>query len=450
MEKMTLRFDISKKCLLCSGLVLFVAVLGFRLQPVSGADPESELLADASKKAFDFFWLEANAQNGLIKDRANNFESDSYDVSSIASVGFGLTALCIGYEHEWADKSAIKERANTTLNTFANDMDHVNGWFYHFVDLETGERVWESEVSSIDTALLLAGALTAAQCFDDPEIGQLANDIYERVDFEWMLTDGGSKPNELLLGHGWKPESGFLPVRWDVYSEHMILYILAIGSPTHPIPPESWVAWERQRGVYAGYETFAQGPLFTHQYSHAWIDFSKIQDQSGYDYFQSSVNAILANRQFAIDNQEQCETYGENVWGISAGDGPDGYQAYGAPPGTINHDCTVIPSAAAASIVFTPVESKAAIQEIYTLYQSEIWGKYGFSNAFNVDRGWYDPDVIGIDQGNMLLMLENYQNGGYVWNTFMSHTAVKTGLARAGFQYDNLTFLPLALTSQTQ
>ena len=297
---------------------------------------DDEFLELLEHLAFQYFWNEANPANGLIKDRANNFEDDSYDVSSIAAVGFGLTALCIGKENEWISYDAALERVETTLRFFYEDMPHEHGFFYHFVNIRTGERVWNSEVSSIDTALFLAGALTVAQCFPDTEASNLANAIYERVEFDWMLTDGGALPNSLLLNHGWKPEEGFLPYRWDSYNELMILYILAIGSPTHPIPTESWSEWARPTIEYEEYITFAQGPLFTHQYSQAWIDFRDKEDVLGFNYFDSSIGATLANRQFAIEEQNNCRTYEEHVWGLTACDGPDGYKAYSAPPGYPN------------------------------------------------------------------------------------------------------------------
>jgi hypothetical protein len=254
-----------------------------------------------------------------------------------------------------------------------------------------------------------------------------------------MLTNGGDLPDELLLSHGWKPGEGgkFLSTRWDSYNELMLLYILAIGSPTHPIPPESWEAWARPLGTYKGHETFAIGPLFTHQYSQAWIDFRGRRDRLGFDYFESSVQATLANRQFAIDNQDQYETYDEHVWGLTACDTPDGqYRAYGAPPGVPVHDGTVAPSAAAGSIVFTPELSLAALLTMHQRYEEQLWGRYGFSNAFNLDPAgqngpWFDPDVIGLDTGITLLMIENARSG-MVWETFMTHPAVQEGLAKAG------------------
>ena len=406
--------------------------------PTPPALTDEEFLDQLAQQSFLFFWHEANPENGLIKDRANNFHQDNNDVSSIASVGFGLSALCIGVENEWVSYEDAYKRAETTLRFFS-DMPNEHGFYYHFVDMNSGERRWDSEVSSIDTALFLAGALTIAQCFPNTEVETLANEIYERVDFNWMLTDDGALPDSLLLNHGWKPESdiGFLQYRWDRYSELMILYLLAIGSPTHPIPAESWEAWERPVVEYEGYITFQQGPLFTHQYSQAWVDFHDKEDALGFNYFDSSIGATLANRQFAIDNPDGCQTYDTHVWGITAGDGPgDGkteYRAYSAPPGDILHDCTVIPAAAAGSIVFTPEESMKALRTIYEKYGDRIWGKYGFSAAFNVDKDWWDQEVIGIDLGITLLMIENYRHQT-IWKIFMTHSAIHNALTAVGLE----------------
>ncbi len=261
----------------------------------------------------------------------------------------------------------------------------------------------------------------------------IADELYGRVDFPWMLTDGGSRPDELLLSHGWTPENGFLRNRWDSYNELMLLYLLAIGSPTHPIPAKSWEAWSRPEGAYGGYETFAIGPLFTHQFSHAWVNFRNRPDRLGYDYWQSSVNATLANRQFCIDNQEGFQTYDEDVWGLTASDGPEGYRAYGALPGAAVHDGTVSPAAPAGSIVFTPEWSLAALQTMYKRYGDRIWGRYGFSDAFNVDRDWWDQDVIGIDLGITLLMIENYRST-LVWRSFQRNEHVKAALDAVGLK----------------
>jgi hypothetical protein len=353
-------------------------------------------------------------------------------VASIAAVGFGLTALCIGQEQGWITSEQAYDRALITLLFFRDKMENIHGFYYHFVDLNTGERVWDSEVSSIDTALFLAGTQVIASCFPDSEVEVVANELYERADFEWLRTDDGAKPEELRLGHGWKPETGFLPYRWDTYSELMILYLLALGSPTHPIPAESWTAWSRPVGEYQGFTTFAQGPLFTHQYSQAFVDFRDRHDILGFDYFTSSVNATQANRQFAIDQKTSFKTYDDHIWGLTASDGPNGYTAYGAPPGYINHDGTVSPAAPAGSIVFTPHLSITALQTMYDRYSNHIWGRYGFSDAFNVDQGWYDQDVIGIDVGITLVMLQNYKDG-LVWRLMMQRSSIQDAMHKAGF-----------------
>jgi hypothetical protein len=397
----------------------------------SGPPTDTALLDQIQRRAVAFFWQETDPDTGLVKDRAGNFQPDSYTVSSTAAVGFGLAALAIGEHHGWLTYEQAYQRTLTTMRFLYDEMPHEHGFYFHFVDLRTGQRVWNSEVSSVDTTWLLAGVLLAGEYFSGTEIEVLADQIYRRVDFEWMLTDGGERPGELLLNHGWTPEGGFLPYRWDTYSELMLLYLLAIGSPTHPISPESWEAWARPQGTYAGYTTFAQGPLFTHQFSQAWIDFRDRRDRLGYDYFQSSINATLANRQFCIDNSDQYQTYDQHVWGLTASDGPSGYQAYGAPPGNAIHDGTVAPAAPAGSIVFTPELSLAALQTIRGRYGDQTWGRYGFSDAFNVDRDWWDQDVIGINLGITLLMIENYRSG-LVWQVFERNESIQQALEMVG------------------
>jgi hypothetical protein len=294
--------------------------------------------------------------------------------------------------------------------------------------------MWKCEVSSIDTALLLAGALFIGEFLKGSQVEALAQELYERADFQWMLTDGGARKDEKLIGHGWKPETGFLSSRWRSYSELMILYLLAIGSPTHPIDGSSWEAWKRPVGSYAGYTTFVCGPLFIHQFSHIFVDFRDKRDSLGYDYWASSVNATKANRQFCIDNADKYRNYGENVWGLTACDGPDGYRAYGAPPAKYAnlHDGTVAPYASAASIAFTPELSVSALKCMYGKYFGRLWGRYGFSDAFNIHRDWFGTDVIGIDQGATLLMIENYRSR-LIWDHFMRLDPIQRGMDKAGF-----------------
>ncbi|MDA1190639.1 MAG: hypothetical protein O3A46_03025 [Candidatus Poribacteria bacterium] len=402
---------------------------------VPSIETTDDLVNEAARRAVLYFWQEANPHTGLVKDRAVNFaERDEYVVSSVAATGFGLVAVAVGAENGWLPREDARARTETTLRFFRDESPHEHGWFYHFVHYQTGERYWDCELSSIDTALLLAGALFAAQYWGD-EIAVLADDLYERVDFNWMLTDGGARPDSLTLNHGWKPESGFLAHRWGSYSELMVLYLLGIGSPTHPIPPETWGAWKRPTGEYGGYETFYVGPLFTHQFSHAFIDFGGKRDALGWDYWRASVNATLGNRQFCIDHADEYASYGENSWGLSACDAPDGYRAYGAPPGYATHDGTVATLAMIASLPFAPDETRAAMSHLYRTHGDRHWGKYGFGDSFNLDRNWFAEDVIGIDLGAWVCMWANARDG-FVWGRMMRHPAVERAMDAVGFRED--------------
>ena len=296
---------------------------------------DQSFLDDLQHRSVQYFLDEANPQTGLVPDRAridgSSLDDNHRDVASTAATGFGLTAICIATERNWISRSEARERVQNTLRFFANKAFHQRGWFYHWIDAKTGERRWNSEVSSIDTALLLAGVLTVRQYFrNDQEIRELATRIYERVDFRWMLNG-----DPLLLSHGWKPESGFLKARWDTYSEDTILYLLAIASPTHPIPSRSWYALWRDRYRYAGYAYFTTigVPLFMHQYSHAWIDYRDRRELRGdkIDYFENSVNATLAHRKFCMDLAYEFPVFGSNVWGITASDSRERLSRLGWP-----------------------------------------------------------------------------------------------------------------------
>lgn len=416
--------------------ILIILLLLFSVSGTKGTSMESltdeQLLGKIQKHAFNYFWHEADQKTGLVKDRAGNFGEDNYKVASIAATGYGLAALAVGKEHGWISHEQAYERALSTLRFFLNEMESHHGFYYHFVHMETGERFWKCEVSSIDTALFLAGALFIGEYFKNTEVETLAHKLYQRVDFQWMLTDGGTRPDEKILGHGWKPETGFLKARWGSYCELMMLYLLAMGSPTHSIHESSWEAWKRPEGSYGGYTTFKCGPLFVHQFSHIFVDFQNKQDGLGYDYWVSSVNATKANRQFCIDHSDKYKTYGEDMWGITASDGPDGYRAYSAPPGRISHDGTIAPYASAASIVFTPELSLKALKRMYQEYSDRLWGRYGFSDAFNLDRNWFAKDVIGIDLGAILLMIENYRSR-LIWDHFMRIESIQRSMDKAGF-----------------
>jgi hypothetical protein len=361
----------------------------------------------------------------------SSLDDNHRNVASIAATGFGLTALCIGGQRGWITSAQARERTRNTLRFFANKAFQEHGWFYHWLDSKTGERRWQSEISSIDTALLLGGVLTTRQYFqDDPEIVRLATSIYERVDFSWMLNH-----HPLLLSHGWKPESGFLKPRWDTYSEDTILYLLAIGSPRHPISPASWRALWRDRYRYDAYSYFTTigVPLFMHQYAHAWIDYRDRRETKDdrIDYFENSINATLAHRAFCIDLSHDYPGFEPNVWGVTASDSAKGYLAWGGPPRDPAIDGTVVPSAAGGSLMFTPAFSLSALRTMHEKYGVKVYGRYGFVDAFNPNTGWTDTDVIGINVGIILLSAENMRTGN-IWRWFMRNREMPRAMTAVG------------------
>jgi beta-glucosidase len=390
---------------------------------------DDAFLEDLEKRSFQFFWEHSDPNTGLTLDRARtNGEApkpgeDHYRVASIAATGFALSGLCIAADRGWVSRRKALERARRTLDFFANRAFNQNGWFYHWMDAVSGERRWNSEISSIDTALLLGGVLTVKNCFgEDKEIARLADQIYRRVDFQWMLNG-----DPYLLSHGWRPENGWIPNRWHDYSEEMILYLLAMGSPTHPISPKAWYAWERTWFSYDKYKYLAAvSPLFIHQYSHAWVDFRgrKEANAPNVDYYKNSVDATYAQRQFFIDVlSKEFPQYSANIWGLTASDFAGGYVAWGAPPRHEATDGTVVPCAPAGSLMFTPEISLGALKEMKARFGDKIYGMYGFADAFNPHNGWIDTDVIGIDLGITLLSAENLRSGK-VWYWFMQNPEI--------------------------
>ena len=431
---------------------------------------QAAFLDDLERRTFDWFRDTTNAQNGLVPDR---WPTPSF--SSVAAVGFGLTAWGIGAERGYITRDEAIERVLTTLRFFRNapqgpaarGMTGHLGFYYHFLDMQSGERFENVELSTIDTTLFLGGALFCQSYFDrdDPreaEIRRLAEEIYRRVDWNAAQT----KPP--LVSMGFKPEEGWgTEWHWRGYDEAMILYILALGSPTHPVQPEAWTKWtETYKWMsWYGYEHVNFAPLFGHQFSQAFIDFRGIQDAymraKGIDYFENARRATLAQRAYAIENPNGWHGYGANVWGLTACDGPldielevDGkmrrfftYAARGAAATEVRDDGTIAPYAAGSSIAFTPEESVAALEEMRNRYGRIIYTKYGFLDSFNptfrFDRkvqhgrvdpelGWVDGDYLGIDQGPLLMMLENHRSG-LVWNTMKKNPHVRRGLERAGF-----------------
>jgi hypothetical protein len=421
---------------LLASLVLTACGMSHLNRPRTLPVQDDAFLEDLSHRAFLFFWEQSDPQTGLVLDRCKTDGSPSDEahrtIASIASTGFGLTALCIAANRQWIDPAMARERVATALRFFAERATNEHGWFYHWMDASTGERRWQSEISSIDTALLLGGVLTARAFYrDDSEIQQLATTIYNRIDFQWMLAGDAS-----VLSHGWKPETGFLESRWTNYSEEMILYLLAIGSTSHPIPPGSWYALRRDIVKFKGYRYVASAPpLFIHQFSHAWVDFRGRRDRkpAKIDYFENSVSATRAHRLFCMKLAKEFPAYSENIWGITASDSAKGYVAWGGPPRDPAIDGTVVPCAAAGSLMFTPDIGVPALKEMQARFGDRVYGRYGFADAFNPNNGWVDTDVIGIDLGITLLSAENLRSEN-VWRWFMRNAEIPRAMDLVGLR----------------
>jgi hypothetical protein len=391
---------------------------------LSGED--DHLLEEIEKANYLYFWEQAHPQTGLVKDRCNMRQNDRGVVASIAATGFGLTALSIAERRGYVSHTQARDRVLATLRFLWKKLPNHRGFFFHFAHVETGERQWDSEISSIDTALLLCGMLTCQRHFHHEEIRHLAYDIFNRVDWTWLSEDTS------LLPHGWMPESGFLPYRWDGYSELMMMYLLGLGSYTHPLPAETWNAWKRATFEFDGVRYIGSfAPLFVHQYSQAWFDFRGKRDKYT-DYFQNSVLATQVHRQFCLELAKQFPSYSEDLWGITASDSEHGYVVWGGPPAIGPIDGTVVPSAAAGSLPFLPRECLRVLRNMKDRYR-DAWCRYGLVNAFNPLKKWYDTDVVGIDTGITMLMAENIRSG-FVWDTFMKNPEARRGMERAGFE----------------
>lgn len=404
------------------------------VEPPRITTPEDRsLLEDLERRSVLYFWDESDPSTGLVLDRASadggRAKGPSRDIASIAATGFGITAICIGAEHGWIPRDKARTRVRNTLEFFALKAFQEHGWFFHWMDVSTGERKWDSETSSVDTSFLLAGVLTAAQYFsDDAEIAKLARQIYDRVDFAWML-DG----DPLLLSHGWVRGKGFLKYKWETYSELPLLYLLAIGSATHPISADSWYGWQRPLYTYGPYSFISGGPLFTHQYSQAWVDFRNRRDRGFIDFYQNSVNATRADDLYCMNLKSTFPlSFGPDIWGITASDSTKGYKIYGEIKQFEPVDGTVAPCAAGGSLMFTPNISIPALRAMRDHFEDRVYRKYGFVDAFNPAQKWFDSDVVGIDVGITLLSAENLLTGN-VWKWFMSDRAVPRAMDLAGF-----------------
>jgi hypothetical protein len=394
--------------------------------PVTYLAPEDDpFLSEVEHANFLYFTEQANPQTGLVRDRCNVRSESSGVVASIAATGFGLTALCIGHQRGFLSLAEANARVLGALRFLWKKVPVHRGFYFHWADINTGERIWDSEVSSVDTAILLCGILTCRQHFQHSEITQLAHQIFNRVDWTWLSEDTS------LLPHGWTPDVGFLPYRWDYYSELMMMYLLGLGSYSHPLPVDAWHAWKRINFEYDGLRYIGSyAPLFVHQYSQAWFDFRKKRDRYA-DYFQNSVIATDVHRRFCLELGRQFSDYSDDLWGITASDSENGYVIWGGPPTMGLIDGTVVPSAAAGSLPFLPQPVMRVLRTIKSRYPA-AWSRYGFVNAFNPLKNWFDSDVIGIDTGITMLMAENTRSG-FVWDTFMRNSEARRGMALAGF-----------------
>jgi len=395
---------------------------------------DDQLLDEMERANFLFFWEQANPQTGMVKDRANVRTTDNGLVASIAATGFGLTALCIGAKREFVPRNDARNRVLATLRFLWKKLPTHRGFFYHFANINTGERVWDSEVSSVDTAILLCGLLTCRQFFEEhSEVTNLAYEIFNRVDWSWLSED------TTLLPQGWTPEVGFLSYRWDYYSELMMMYLLGMGSLAHPLKPEAWDAWKRTIFEYDGLRYIGSfAPLFVHQYSQAWFDFRGKRDKYA-DYFENSRIATEVHRRFCLELATQFPDYGDDLWGITASDSQNGYVIWGGPPAMGPIDGTIVPAAPGGSLPFLPQATMRVLRNIKNRYGNEAWCKYGFVDAFNPPKNWFDHDVVGIDTGITMVMAENLRTN-FVWNTFMKNQEARRGMQKAGFQ----TYKPTA------
>ena len=426
------RRQMLKAAAAAAGCALAPKGIAYASEPWTPSKEDEAFLDDLERQGCLFFWEQGSAKTGQVLDRARNDLTGARDPrrqAGIAATGFGLTALSIADRRGYLPHSEIAERVKTTLEWHLNSLPEVHGFFYHFTDIETGKRFSGSELSSIDTALLLCGILTVRAYFEDARIQSLAQQIYERVDWPWMLNGGKT------FSMGWQPETGFLAARWEHYCELMMIYLLAIGSPTHPVAPEFWNHFTRPLIHYKGFDYIGgDDPLFTHQYSQAWYDFRDKRDAYA-NYFDNSVTATRAHKAFCLSYPKW---YSEEYWGVTASDSAHGYTAWGGPPAQGPLDGTVVPSAAAGSLAFLPAECLSVLRAMRSKWGSQAWGRYGFVDAFHPAANWYDPDVLGIDQGISVLMAENLRSG-LVWSTFMRNHESVSAMRRAGFHGKGLT-----------
>lgn len=450
--------------ILCLLSCLLLPVACKQAKPITSTTAPAPFNEDElQRRTFLYFWELADTVYGQIPDRW-----PTLTFSSIAATGFGLTSYIVGVERGFVNREAAAARTLKTLRALWNlpqgpepsGVSGYQGFFYHFLNLDDARRFKQVELSTIDTGLLMAGVLSAQSYFDadnptETEIRQVADQLFRRVNWPWFLNRNG------LLSMGWHPETGFLEAQWDGYNEAMILYIMAFGSPTHPLPADCWQGWTKPYlwTEFQGQQMVNFAPLFGHQYSHMYIDFRGIRDaymrEKGLDYFENSRRATLANRAYCIQNPGGFKGYGPNLWGLTACDGPaylerewagklvrfQEYSARGAAADYIRDDGTIAPTAAGGSVPFAPKECLDALKFMWETYYPDLVGQYGFKDAFNLtftfkpgtERGWFDVDYLGIDQGPILIQMENHRSE-LIWEVMKKNPYIREGLRKAGFQ----------------
>lgn len=403
------------------------------------SDPQRRFLEDLRSRCYRYFIDTADPVTGLVPDRAsfNRHAQSSY--SSAACCGFALASFSSAARSGWAEPEVAHASTLRLLRTLNTMVAHERGFVYHFIDCATGRRSPNSEASSIDTAIMLSGAMVAATTFkDDPQIVELANQLSDRIDWNWMLNGG----NQFSMG--WTPEYGFLDARWDRFSELTLLVLIAIGARKNSVSPDCWNAWRREDVIHHNGQPFlSYPPLFVHQYPHAFFDFKDFKSPSGRSYWDNSVNAHLAQIEFMSElgrrYPDQFGHYGDDLWGLTSSDSAFGYRDWGGPyrQGHFEPergiDGTIVPSAAAGGLPMVPQQALATLMFQRDTYQEKVYGDFGFINAFNPRTDWFGSDVIGIDTGITLLMTENLLNGS-IWQQFMQHEIAQRGFEAAGFK----------------
>lgn len=419
---------------------MFTSLLALSALAPQKADLKDwKLLDDCSRRAFNFFVERSDPITGYTKDRSSNFtanDSSEHFVGSIAAIGFALSAYAVGDHRGWMSHSEAVKKARNTVKHMLNDAPKSHGWYYHWLNWKTGKIEWNSEVSTIDSAIMFCGMILAERALKDPELTKMTNKILKDIDWKYMQTNGGERPNKKTITMGYRGDS-FLGAEWGEYSENAMIYLLALGLDSSQ-PNNLWEVFERKKYTAYGKTVLSGGPLFMHQMSHIFFDFKGKRDRLGIDYWANSRLMTLLQRQYATENPKHFKGYSKDIWGFSACDVPGGYGAQGFPGGYLGDNFdngTLAAPAALCSMMFTPKESMAAANAFYTQYR-DAYGRYGFSSGINPSDGWHSSDMIGIDQGQMMLGIENARDG---WpnKMFMSSPIVQKGMKRAGFHATN-------------